>query len=236
MTNSKKSSNNSFKSNELYAIAETSGQQFWFEVNRYYDIDRLKAKEKDKIILEKVLLLKDKASITVGKPYVKDAKIELEVVSHKRDKKILVYKMRPKKKTRRKMGHRQELTRVMVKSITIGKSAPKSSSKKETVKKETKPKSEKSTNYTLLMAHKKGTGSTRNGRDSKSKRLGVKAYGGEKVTAGSILIRQRGTSFLPGINVGKGKDDTLFALKEGTVSFESIKRNLRNRKRVNIVI
>ena len=83
---------------------------------------------------------------TVGKPYVKDAKIELEVVSHKRDKKILVYKMRPKKKTRRKMGHRQELTRVMVKSISVGKSVPKSSSKKETVKKEAKPKSEKSTN------------------------------------------------------------------------------------------
>ena len=147
MTNSKISSNNSPESNELYAIAETSGQQFWFEVDRYYDIDRLNAKEKDKITLEKVLLLKDKDSITVGKPYVKDAKIELEVVSHKRDKKILVYKMRPKKKTRRKMGHRQELTRVMVKSIKIGKSSPKSSSKKEeTVKKETKPKSEKSTN------------------------------------------------------------------------------------------
>ena len=146
MTNTKKSSNNSSKNNELYAIAETSGQQFWFEVNRYYDIDRLKAKEKDKITLEKVLLLKDKSSITIGKPYIKDAKIELEVVSHKRDKKIIVYKMRPKKKTRRKMGHRQELTRVMVKSITIGKSAPKSSVKKETVKKETKPKSEKSTN------------------------------------------------------------------------------------------
>ena len=146
MTNPKNSKNNSSKNNELYAIAETSGQQLWFEVNRYYDIDRLKAKEKDKITIEKVLLLKDKNSITIGKPYVKDAKIELEVISHKRDKKILVYKMRPKKKTRRKMGHRQELTRVMVKSITIGKSTPKSSSKKETVKKETKPKSEKSTN------------------------------------------------------------------------------------------
>jgi len=146
MTNSKKSSNNSSKTDELYAIAETSGQQFWFEVNRYYDIDRLNAKEKDKITLEKVLLLNDKGSITVGRPYIKDAKIELEVVSHKRDKKILVYKMRPKKKTRRKMGHRQELTRVMVKSITIGKAVPKSSSKKETVKKETKPKSEKTTN------------------------------------------------------------------------------------------
>ena len=145
MTNSKNTPNNS-KSNELYAIAETSGQQFWFEENKYYDVDRLNAKEKDKITLDKVLLLKDKESVTIGKPYVKDAKIELEVVSHKRDKKILVYKMRPKKKTRRKMGHRQELTRVMVKSITIGNGAPKSSSKKETVKKETKPKSEKSTN------------------------------------------------------------------------------------------
>ena len=146
MTNSKKSSNDSSKNNEKYAIAETSGQQFWFEVDRYYDIDRLNVKEKDKIILEKVLLLKDKDSITLGKPYIKDAKIELEVVSHKRDKKILVYKMRPKKKTRRKMGHRQELTRVMVKSISIGKSASNSASKKEAVKKETKPKSEKSPN------------------------------------------------------------------------------------------
>ena len=146
MTNSKNSSNNSSKNSELYAIAETSGQQFWFEVDRYYDIDRLNAKEKEKITLEKVLLLKDENTITIGKPYIKDAKIELEVVSHKRAKKILVYKMRPKKKTRRKMGHRQELTRVMVKSISIGKSSPKSSSKKETVKKETKPKSEKSTN------------------------------------------------------------------------------------------
>jgi len=86
------------------------------------------------------------------------------------------------------------------------------------------------------MAHKKGTGSTRNGRDSNSKRLGVKTFGGEKVTAGSILIRQRGTSFLPGDNVGRGKDDTLFALKDGIVSFQSIKRNLRNRKRINVVI
>ena len=146
MTNSKNPPQNSSENKELYAIAETSGQQFWFEVNRYYDIDRLNAKEKDKITLEKVLLLKDKNSITIGQPYIKDAKIELEVVSHKRDKKILVYKMRPKKKTRRKMGHRQELTRVMVKSISVAKSSSKSSSKKEAVKKEPKPKSEKSTN------------------------------------------------------------------------------------------
>ncbi len=143
MSSTKKSTENSQTKNELYAIAETSGQQFWFEVNRYYDIDRLNAKKNDKIILEKVLLLKDNNSISIGKPYVKDAKIELEVISHKRDKKIIVYKMRPKKKTRRKMGHRQELTRVMVKSITLGKSSSKAVSKKETSKKESKPKTEK---------------------------------------------------------------------------------------------
>jgi large subunit ribosomal protein L27 len=85
------------------------------------------------------------------------------------------------------------------------------------------------------MAHKKGTGSTRNGRDSNSKRLGVKAYGGEAVSAGSILIRQRGTAVLPGLNVGRGSDDTLFALTDGVVQFESVKRALRNRKRVNVV-
>jgi large subunit ribosomal protein L27 len=70
------------------------------------------------------------------------------------------------------------------------------------------------------MAHKKGVGSTRNGRDSESKRLGVKRFGGENVKAGNILVRQRGTRFHPGFNVGKGKDDTLFALIGGIVKFE----------------
>ena len=140
MTSSKKTSDNTSASSNLYAIAETSGQQFWFEVDKYYDIDRLTAKEKDKIIIDKILLIKDKENVSIGKPYVKNAKIELEVVSHKRDKKIIVYKMRPKKKTRRKMGHRQELTRVMVKSISIAKSTPKTSSKTEVKKKSTSPK------------------------------------------------------------------------------------------------
>jgi len=144
MTSSKKNSDNAETNHNLFAIAETSGQQFWFEVDKYYDIDRLNAKEKDKITLEKILLIKDKDNISIGKPYIKNAKIELEVVSHKRDKKILVYKMRPKKKTRRKMGHRQELTRVMVKSITIKKSSPKSSSKTEAAKKSTSPKASNS--------------------------------------------------------------------------------------------
>ena len=70
------------------------------------------------------------------------------------------------------------------------------------------------------MAHKKGVGSSRNGRDSNSQRLGVKAYGGELVHAGSIIVRQRGTQFHPGVNVGRGKDDTLFAKVHGRVEFK----------------
>jgi large subunit ribosomal protein L27 len=81
------------------------------------------------------------------------------------------------------------------------------------------------------MAHKKGQGSTRNGRDSESKRLGVKKYGGEVVRAGNIIVRQRGTKFHPGENVGRGGDDTLFALTDGTVTF---RRRGNGRKFVSI--
>jgi large subunit ribosomal protein L27 len=77
------------------------------------------------------------------------------------------------------------------------------------------------------MAHKKGQGSTRNGRDSNPQYLGVKAYGGQAVQAGSIIIRQRGTRFMPGFNVGIGGDDTLFALKEGKVEFQGRKVHVR---------
>ena len=80
------------------------------------------------------------------------------------------------------------------------------------------------------MAHKKGVGSSRNGRDSNPNRLGVKRYGGEKVLAGNILIRQRGTRFHPGNNVGRGRDDTLFAKADGVVKFE----NLRRRRVVSV--
>lgn len=81
------------------------------------------------------------------------------------------------------------------------------------------------------MAHKKGSGSSRNNRDSNAQRLGVKRYGGEEVTAGSIIVRQRGTRIYPGLNVGIGKDDTLFAKAPGFVKFEWEKKN---RKRVSV--
>ena len=81
------------------------------------------------------------------------------------------------------------------------------------------------------MAHKKGASSTRNGRDSNAQRLGVKRFGGEFVSAGEIIVRQRGTHFHPGVNVGRGGDDTLFALADGTVDFGT----RRGRRVVNIV-
>ena len=81
------------------------------------------------------------------------------------------------------------------------------------------------------MAHKKGMGSTRNGRDSESKRLGVKRSDGQSVLAGNILVRQRGTKIHPGVNVGKGSDDTLFALVSGNVKFE---HKNRSKKQVSV--
>lgn len=81
------------------------------------------------------------------------------------------------------------------------------------------------------MAHKKGAGSTKNGRDSNAQRLGVKRFGGETVVAGNILVRQRGTKMHPGLNVGIGSDDTLFALADGTVKFERFRMN---RQRVSV--
>ena len=82
------------------------------------------------------------------------------------------------------------------------------------------------------MAHKKGGGSSRNGRDSRSQRLGVKKFGGEYVLSGNILVRQRGTRIKPGLNVGKGKDDTLFATTHGIVVYENVRNN---RKRVSVM-
>jgi large subunit ribosomal protein L21 len=107
-------------STDAYAIVEASGTQVWLQTNRYYDLDRIHAEVDETIKLDNVLLVKNGTATTLGQPYVKDASVSLKVMAHRRGPKIIVYKMRPKKKTRRKNGHRQELTRVMVESITVG--------------------------------------------------------------------------------------------------------------------
>ncbi len=132
-----------------YAIVETSGQQFWLEPDRYYDFDRINAEIDQTITLDKILLINNQEGITLGNPYIKDAKVELKVLGHRRGPKIIVYKMRRKKKTRSKNGHRQEMTRVMVQSISIGnkttkaKASTKTSQAKETTKNKASTKSVK---------------------------------------------------------------------------------------------
>lgn len=109
-----------------YAIVEASGSQFLVQTNRYYDFNRLNADVDEIVTLKNVLLLNEGKKTTLGKPYVQGASVELKVLEHRRGPKVIVYKMRPKKKTRRKNGHRQELTRVMVQAISKGEKSSKS--------------------------------------------------------------------------------------------------------------
>ena len=126
MSDKKSSPKKETSQDKTYAIVEACGKQFWLQPNRYYDLDRCDAKVDEILNIDKVLLLNDGNDLKIGKPYVKDAKVEIKVLEHRRGPKIIVYKMRPKKKTRRKNGHRQELTRVLVQSISVGSITKKS--------------------------------------------------------------------------------------------------------------
>ncbi len=143
MTPNKEKEPKSISKANNYAIVETSGSQFRLEANRYYDIDRVNAKIDEKITIDKVLLINDEKGLTIGKPYVESATVELKVMAHRRGTKILVYKMRPKKKTRKKNGHRQELTRVMVTSISNGKKTKKAPTASKPTKQTTTSKIKK---------------------------------------------------------------------------------------------
>ena len=102
-----------------YAIVEISGRQFWIETGKYYDLNRIPTELGKEIILNRVLLLNNNGEILIGKPYLKNIKIKGKILEHLRGRKKTIYKMRPKKKTRKKQGHRQELTRVLIEEITI---------------------------------------------------------------------------------------------------------------------
>ena len=102
-----------------YAIIETGGKQLRVEAGRFYDIDLLSGSEGDRISINNVLLVQNDGDVYIGQPLVEGALIEGTIMKHLRGKKIIVYKMRPKKKTRKKRGHRQELTRLMIDSISL---------------------------------------------------------------------------------------------------------------------
>ncbi|AFZ53217.1 50S ribosomal protein L21 [Cyanobacterium aponinum] len=103
-----------------YAVIEICGKQLKVEPGRFYDIDRINQESETEVSIDKVLLVSHDNDIHVGQPYVESATVSGTIIDHRRGKKVLVYKMKPKKKTRKKRGHRQELTRLMIDSIRIG--------------------------------------------------------------------------------------------------------------------
>ena len=148
---------------------------------------------------------------TTSSPSAKElekVKVEAKVAEHLRGPKIKVFKYKAKKGYRRRAGHRSELTRLEVTTLK----GPKRRRKKRP-RKSGKPKKGG-------MAHKKGLGSSRNGRESNPKMLGVKVFAGQKVTGGEIIVRQRGTRFWPGEGTGLGRDHTIFATRARVVEFK----------------
>jgi large subunit ribosomal protein L21 len=102
-----------------YAIVEISGRQFWVEKGKYYDLNRIPTELGNEITLNRVLLVNNEGEILIGKPYLKSVEVKGKILEHLRGRKTIVYKMRPKKKTRKKQGHRQDLTRVLIEDISI---------------------------------------------------------------------------------------------------------------------
>jgi len=102
-----------------YAIVEISGRQFWIETGKYYDLNRIPTELGKEITLNRVVLANDNGELLIGKPYLDSVKVKGKILEHLRGRKTIVYKMRPKKKTRKKQGHRQDLTRVLIEEINI---------------------------------------------------------------------------------------------------------------------
>jgi len=102
-----------------YAIVEVSGRQFLIEVGKYYDLNRISTNLGKEITLNRVLLFNNEGQVLIGKPYLNNVQVQGKILEHLRGRKTIVYKMRPKKKTRKKQGHRQELTRVLIEKINI---------------------------------------------------------------------------------------------------------------------
>ena len=191
-----------------YAVIETGGKQYRVEKGSTLLVDRLTAKEGDKVDLRPVAF-RDKEMV-LGKDLEK-VKVEAKVAGHERGPKLRVFKYRPKKGYRKRAGHRSELTRLEITDVKmlVRKPAAKTGAKKADEE-----------GGSRQMAHKKGLGSSRNGRDSNPKMLGVKVFAGQAVNGGEIIVRQRGTRFRPGDGVGLGRDHSIFATRPGVVQFK----------------
>ena len=193
----------------MYAIVTISGKQFKAEKGGKLCVPKQSLDEGKKLILDDVLMVHDGKTAKFGNPKLSGAKVTATVIDHGRERKILVYKKKRRKGYQRKNGHRQWYTNIEIQNIQV--------SKRREID---------------LMAHKKGQGSSRNGRDSNAKYLGLKVGNGQSILAGTIILKQRGTKIHPGTNVKRANDDSLFAIKDGIVEF---RRKGRDRKIVNIV-
>ena len=186
----------------MKATIKTQGSQFTVQKGDKLSLNRFPdTNEGDQVKIDQVLMVVDDGKATFGSPTIDGATVTAKILENKKDKKIIVFKKKRRQGYKRRRGHRQHLSVVEIESIDL-----------------------KYFNSHLLMAHKKGQGTSKNGRDSNSKRLGVKKFGGESVLAGNIILRQRGTKYHPGTNVGLGRDFTLFALTPGKVQFDKAHR------------
>ena len=295
----------------MYAVIESGGKQYRVELGTELAVDRLDAQPGETIEFARVLLVADGDEAAIGRPTVDGARVTADVVRQDRGDKIVVFKYRPKARSRVKQGHRADLTILRVADIELGRKSarklaadartererleaaaadaaakqaeadrklaaklaadadaadasaagdakapakpktaakPKAAAKAEP-KAPAKPKTPASRTQApqpaakteargqeegrvVEMAHKKAGSSSKNGRDSKGQRLGVKAGDGQLVTSGSIIVRQRGMTFLAGDGTGLGRDYTVFAVRDGRVRFE---HQTRDKKRIRVV-
>ena len=186
-----------------YAIVKTGGKQYKVAVGDVVKVEKLDVEPGATVSLP-VALVVDGAKVTSDAKDLEKVAVTGEVLEHTKGPKIRIHKFKNKTGYHKRQGHRQPADGPQGHRHQVGSEQ---------------------------MAHKKGASSSRNGRDSNSQRLGVKRFGGQVVKAGEIIVRQRGTHFHPGVNVGRGGDDTLFAKAAGAVEF-GIKRG---RKTVSIV-
>jgi len=237
-----------------FAVIQTGGKQYKVSASEILKVERLVDKEGETVEFKNVLFLNDDKTTEIGNPNIQGAKVEAKILKNIKNKTVLVFKKRRRKNSRKKYGHRQPLSLIRITKIfskngkliaqaeqkkveshmksTQSKPAPVSKKtipvKKKTIDKKKTLTGKKKWYYKgriLKMATKKAGGTTKNGRDSAGRRLGVKRYGGQLVLPGNIIVRQRGTKIHPGDHVGIGKDHSIFSLVKGKVQFKTTKLN-----------
>ena len=214
----------------MYAIVRCGGRQEKVVLDEVVTVDKLPGEVGSSITLP-ALLVVDGDRVISDPAEVGRYQVTADIVGDAAGPKINMIQYRNKTGYRRRLGHRQRYTQVRITGIGAEAKAADAMAAGPRAPGPRPPAPRPPRRRRTEMAHKKGASSSRNGRDSKAQRLGVKRYGGQVVNAGEIIVRQRGTHFHPGEGVGRGSDDTLFALVGGAVQFGM----RRGRRAVSIV-